>query len=425
MQRVLAMVLAGGAGERLSILSAERAKPAVPFAGRYRIIDFVLSNCVNSGIFKVAILTQYNPRSLSAHIGIGKPWDLDRSNGGVTILQPYLGLGKGEWNRGTADAIHQNLYFVQDHKVEDVLVLAGDHIYTMRYDHMISSHRQRRADVTVGVVEVPLEEAHRFGLVTLSPQDRIIEWQEKPAHPASNLASMGIYVFNREALFKILEQAIAGGRYDFGRDVLPAILDKYRVFAYRFRGYWRDVGTVEAYWQASMDLIQDLPPFNLYDEEMSIHSKVRDLPPSKTGPNARISRSLVSHGCIINGTVLNSILSPGVYVEEGATVVDSVLFDDVEVERGVVVHRCIVDKEVKIGAGSTLGFGEDNTPNRDKPEHLNTGITIVGKGAHIPPGIKVGRNVKIICWAEQEDFPSDFIPSGESVEKKSPGRHRV
>jgi len=425
MQRVLAMVLAGGAGERLSILSAERAKPAVPFAGRYRIIDFVLSNCVNSGIFKVAILTQYNPRSLSAHIGIGKPWDLDRSNGGVTILQPYLGRGKGEWNRGTADAIYQNLYFVQDQRVEDIIILAGDHIYTMRYDHMISSHRQHRADVTVGVVEVPLEEAHRFGIVTLSPQDRITGWQEKPAQPASNLGSMGIYVFNREALFKILEQAITAGRYDFGRDILPAILDRYRVFAYRFRGYWRDVGTVGAYWQASMDLIQDLPTFNLYDEEMPIHSKVRDLPPTKTGPNARISRSLVSHGCIINGTVLNSILSPGVYVEEEATVADSVLFDDVEVERGAVVHRCVVDKEVKIGTGSTLGFGEDNTPNRDEPEHLNTGITIVGKGARIPPGIKVGRNVKIICWAEPEDFPSDFIPSGESVEKKSPGRHRV
>jgi len=419
------MVLAGGAGERLSILSAERAKPAVPFAGRYRIIDFVLSNCVNSGIFKVAILTQYNPRSLSAHIGIGKPWDLDRSNGGVAILQPYLGRGKGEWNRGTADAIHQNLYFVQDQRVEDILILAGDHIYTMRYDHMVSSHRQRRADVTVGVVEVPPEEAHRFGIVTLNPQDRITEWQEKPAHPASNLVSMGIYVFSREALFKILEQAVAGGRYDFGRDILPAVLARYRVFAYRFRGYWRDVGTVEAYWQASMDLIQDLPTFNLYDEEMPIHSKVRDLPPTKTGPNARISRSLVSHGCIINGTVLNSILSPGVYVEEEATVVDSVLFDDVEVERGAVVNRCVVDKEVKIGAGSILGHGDDNTPNRDEPEHLNTGITIVGKGAHIPPGIRVGRNVKIICWAEPEDFPSDFIPSGESVEKKSPGRHRV
>jgi len=425
MQRVLAMILAGGAGERLSILSAERAKPAVPFAGRYRIIDFVLSNCVNSGIFKVAILTQYNPRSLSAHIGIGKPWDLDRSNGGVSILQPYLGRGKGEWNRGTADAIYQNLYYIQEHKVEDVLVLAGDHIYTMRYDHMISSHRQRRADVTVGVVEVSQEETSRFGIVALSPQDRITGWQEKPAIPASNLASMGIYVFNREALFKILEQAVAGGRYDFGRDVLPAILEKYRVFAYRFRGYWRDVGTVDAYWQASMDLIQDLPPFNLYDEEMSIHSPGRDLPPAKTGPHARISRSLVSEGCIINGVVVNYVLSPGVYVEEGATVTDSVFFDDVEVERGAMVNRCVVDKEVKIGAGSMLGFGDDNTPNRDEPEHLNTGITIVGKGAHIPPGVKVGRNVKIIGWAEPDDFPSDFIPSGATVEKKNPRRHRV
>jgi len=425
MQRVLAMVLAGGAGERLSILSAERAKPAVPFAGRYRIIDFVLSNCVNSGIFKVAVLTQYNPRSLSEHIGIGKAWDLDRANGGVTILQPYLGRGGGEWYRGTADAIYQNFSFVQNHKVEDILVLAGDHIYTVRYDHMISSHRQRRADVTVGVVEVLPDEARRFGIVSLSPQDRIMEWQEKPARPASNLASMGIYVFSREALFKILEQAIAGGAYDFGRDILPAVLDKYRVFAYRFRGYWRDVGTVEAYWEASMDLIQDLPPFNLYDKEMPIRSPSRDLPPAKTGPNARITRSLISEGSIINGVVANSILSPGVYVEEEARVVDSVLFDDVEVERGAVVNRCIVDKEVRIGAGAYLGFGEDNSPNRDEQEHLDKGITIVGKGARIPPGVKVGRNVKIIGWAEPEDFPSDFIPSGETVDKKNPGQPRL
>ena len=425
MQRVLAMIMAGGAGERLSILSSERAKPAVPFGGRYRIIDFALSNCVNSGIYKVAILTQYNPRSLADHIGIGKPWDLDRSNGGVTILQPYLSRGKGEWYRGTGDAIHRNLYYVEEHRVDDVLILAGDHIYTMRYDHMIASHRQRQADITVGVVEVPAEEAHRFGIVTLDPQDRVVAWEEKPAQPKSNVGSMGIYVFKRDVLLQCLESSIPAGLYDFGRDILPAILDKYRVFGYRFMGYWRDVGTVEAYWQTSMDLIVDLPPFNLYDPEVPIHSVDRDLPPAKMGPRASITRSLVSHGCIINGTVQNCVLSPGVYVEEEARVSDSVVFDDTFIGQGTVVHRAVLDKEADIGPWCQIGFGDDLTPNRSEPQNLHTGITLIGKGAQVPAGTKIGRNCKVACWVGPEDFPSDFIPSGESVEKKVPRRHRV
>ena len=425
MQRVLAMIMGGGAGERLSILSSERAKPAVPFGGRYRIVDFALSNCVNSGIYKVAILTQYNPRSLADHIGIGKPWDLDRSNGGVTILQPYLSRGKGEWYRGTGDAIYRNLYYVEEYRVEDVLILAGDHIYTMRYDHMIASHRQRQADITVGVVEVPAEEAHRFGIVTLDPQDKVVDWEEKPAQPKSNVGSMGIYVFKRDVLLQCLESSIPAGLYDFGRDILPAILDKYRVFGYRFMGYWRDVGTVEAYWQTSMDLIVDLPPFNLYDPEVPIHSVDRDLPPAKMGPRASITRSLVSHGCIINGTVQNCVLSPGVYVEEEARVSDSVVFDDTFIGQGTVVHRAVLDKEADIGPWCQIGFGDDLTPNRSEPQNLHTGITLIGKGAQVPAGTKIGRNCKVACWAGPEDFPSDFIPSGESVEKKVPRRHRV
>ncbi len=424
MNRVVAMILAGGASERLSILSAERAKPAVPFGGRYRIIDFTLSNCANSRIYNVAVLTQFNPRSLAQHIGVGRPWDLDRTSGGVVLLQPFLSRSTRDWYKGTADAVYQNLYYIEDQKVDEVLILAGDHIYAMRYDHLIHTHRNRRADVTVAVTEVPLSEVSRFGIITLDHNERVVSFQEKPSSVKSNLASMGIYVFDKSVLIDCLEEyGQRKGGHDFGHDILPEIIGKHKVYGYRYRGYWRDVGTVESYWQANMDLIADLPDLNLYDLAAEIRTVQRDKPPAKLGPNAQISKSLVSNGAIINGRVEKSVISPSVFIEDGAVVTDSIIFDDTTVGRGAIVDRSIVDKQVWISPGCHIGYGDDLAPNKEEPENLNAGITIVGKGARMPGDVKIGRNCKIGCWVEGADFPSKVIPSGESVASKTPRRH--
>ncbi|MBI4289202.1 MAG: glucose-1-phosphate adenylyltransferase [Chloroflexi bacterium] len=426
MQRVLGIILAGGSGDRLSILSQERAKPAVPFAGKYRIIDFALSNCVNSGVFNVAVLTQYNPRSLMEHIGIGRPWGLDRTHGGARLLQPYRGREGGDWYRDTGDAVHQNLYFIQEQRCDQVLILAGDHVYTMRYDVMINYHRQRSADVTVGVVEVAPEETSRFGIVTLDHMNRLKEFQEKPKSSKSNLGSMGIYVFEKETLLQVLDEA--GGKdsgTDFGGDIIPQMLGKHKVYGYKHQSYWRDVGTIQAYWQTSMDLIVDLPPLNLYDPELTIMTSGENAAPVKAGPNAQISRSLICDGCIINGEVRNSILSPGVYVEEGARILDSVVFNDTVIGRGAIIEKSIVDKSCWIGPGCHIGFGDDFTPNTEEPQRLSSGITLVGKGARVPEGVKVGRNCKIGVWVEPGDFEGHIVASGASIDRKSPRRFHV
>lgn len=428
MNRVLAMILAGGSGDRLSILSAERAKPAVPFGGKYRIIDFALSNCANSGVYKVGILTQYNPRSLAEHIGVGRPWDLDRGLlKGMMLLQPYLSRSGRDWYKGTADAIHQNLYFVEEQRIDEVLILAGDHVYIMRYDYMISSHRQRNADITIGVAEVPWEEAPRFGTVMLDHSERVVGFEEKVKQPKSNLASMGIYVFSKHALMECLEEDAhrENSTHDFGKDILPLALGKYQIYGYRFRGYWRDVGTVESYWQANMDLIVDLPQLNLYDPETTVRSVPLNASPAKIGPRAQISRSLICDGAIINGRVENSVISPGVYVEEGAYIKDSVIFSSTIISRDSFVHRAIIDKQVWVGPVCHIGWGEDYSPNAEEPNYLYTGITVVGKGAKVPPGTKIGRNCRIGCWVEKDDYPSDFIPSGASMDRKTPRRFRV
>jgi glucose-1-phosphate adenylyltransferase len=425
---VLAIILAGGAGERLSVLTAERTKPAVPFGGRYRVIDFTLSNCVNSGIYQVAVLTQFNPRSLVEHIGNGKPWDLDRkAPKGVWLLQPFLSRTERDWYKGTADAVYQNLYFVAERKPQEVLILSGDHVYTMRYEHLIEYHRLKDADVTIGVVEVPWEQASRFGIVTMDDEGQIIEFAEKLQQPQNNLASMGIYVFNDDILLECLEEDAQREEsgHDFGKDILPEIIGKYRVYGYLFRGYWRDVGTIESYWQANMDLIVDLPQFNLYDRETLVHTLPADAPPVKLGPKAQVSRSLVEPGCIINGVVENSILSPGVYVEEDATVRDSIVFSNSSICRGAIVDRCIIDKQVYISSGCYIGYGDNYIPNPEEPENLSCGITVVGKGVRVPAGVKIGRNCKIGSWVEGEDFSLDFIPSGSSVARKAPRRFQL
>lgn len=426
MRRVMAVILAGGAGERLSILSAERAKPAVPFGGRYRIIDFSLSNCANSGIYNVAVLTQFNPRSLTRHIGVGRPWDLDRAAGGIVLLQPFLSRSTRDWYKGTADAVYQNLYYLEDQRVDEVLILAGDHVYTMRYDHMINIHRNRQADVTVAVTEVPRSECSRFGIITLDHNERVIHFEEKPKAAKSNLASMGIYVFNKDVLTECLEEdAHKESGHDFGNDILPVLIGKHRVFGYRFRGYWRDVGTIESYRQANMDLIVDLPVLNLYDPETEVRTVEQNLPPVKLGPKAKVTRSLVANGAIVNGWVENSVISQRVLVEEGAVVKDSIIFEDTTVSKGAIADRSIIDKQVWVSPGCYIGCGDDFTANKEEPDYLNTGITIVGKGARIPNGVKIGRNCKINCWVESADFASDFVPSGDNVVKKSMGRHPI
>jgi len=413
-KRTLAMVLAGGEGERLSILSSVRAKPAVPFGGKYRIIDFTLSNCVNSDINDVVVLTQYNPRSLNDHIGVGRPWDLDRAKGGVKLLQPYIARGRvAEWYRGTADAVLRNRSLLEHSDADTILVLAGDHIYKMDYQPFLAAHRRHRADVTVAVRRVPLAEASRMGILALDETDRITEWQEKPKQPKSDLASMGVYVFSRKALLRWLDE----DRVDFGAHIIPAMLDGgARVYGYRFAGYWQDVGTIQSYWEANMALLVDRPELDLYDKDWVIHTKSEERAPAKLGPTAQVHRSLISHGCVIEGTVVNSVLSPGVRVGVGAVIRDSIVMFDSVIGSRAVVDRAILDKEVVVGAGAIIGEGPDDTPNKAEPTRLTTGITVVGKQSVIPRGARIGRNVRIGGNVRAADFTKRVVPAGGSVD---------
>jgi glucose-1-phosphate adenylyltransferase len=413
---VIAVILAGGEGERLSILSSVRAKPAVPFAGKYRIIDFTLSNCVNSGIDNVVVLTQYNPRSLNDHIGLGRPWDLDRTKGGVKLLQPYIKHGRvAEWYRGTADAVLQNINVIEHDAGDTVVVLAGDHIYKMDYQPFIAAHRRHRADVTIAVRRVPLSDATRMGILALDEADRVTEWQEKPKQPKSDLASMGVYVFSKRALLRWLREDLT----DFGSNVIPAMLEAgARVFGYRFQGYWQDVGTIQSYWEANLALVEDTPELDLYDREWLIHTRSEERASAKIGPTAQVHRSLISHGCVINGTVVNSILSPGVRVDVGAVVRDSIVMFDSVIRSGAVVDRSILDKEVVVGQGAIVGDGPDfDTPNKQEPSRLNTGITVVGKQSVVPRGTRIGRNVKIGGGVRSTDYTARHIRTGGTVER--------
>jgi glucose-1-phosphate adenylyltransferase len=401
-----------------------RAKPAVPFGGKYRIIDFTLSNCVNSDIDNVVVLTQYNPRSLNDHIGLGRPWDLDRNRGGVKLLQPYIARGRvAEWYAGTADAVLQNLNVIEHDASDTVLVLAGDHVYKMDYLPFVAAHRRKRADVTVAVRRVPIAEASRMGILAMDDADRVVEWQEKPKQPKSDLASMGVYVFSKRTLRRWRGE----DRIDFGRDVIPAMLDAgARVYGYRFEGYWQDVGTIQSYWESNMALLDDQPELDLYDREWLIHTRSEERAPAKVGATAQVHRSLISHGCVINGTVVNSVLSPGVRVDVGAVVRDSIVMFDTVIRSGAVIDRAILDKEVVVGQGAIVGDGGDfDTPNRKEPGRLNTGITVVGKQAVIPRGARIGRNVKIAGEVRTSDFVGRLVKSGETVERARARRVRA
>jgi glucose-1-phosphate adenylyltransferase len=410
---VLTLILAGGEGERLSILSQVRAKPGVPFGGKYRIIDFTLSNVVNSGLTDVGILTQYAPRSLIDHIGVGRPWDLDRSHGGVTLLQPFLGRGRNrDWYRGTADAVLQNLDFIADRDPELVLVLAGDHVYKMDYRPFVALHRAREADLTVAVRTVPMAEANRFGILELGDAGRVTRFVEKPARPTSNLVSMGVYAFS----WPLLREVLSAERLDFGRDVLPAMVASGRVVhGYEYRGYWQDIGTVDAYWQASMDLLADHPPIDLYEIGWLIYTKSEERAPARIGSQASVSRSMISHGCVVEGTVDHSILSPGVRVGPGAVVRDSIVMFDSEIGEGAVIDRAILDKECVVGAHARVGEGRVLRPNRSEPERLFSGLTLVGKKARVPARTRIGRNCRIDPYVIESDFPRRRVASGDTV----------
>jgi glucose-1-phosphate adenylyltransferase len=418
----MAVILAGGEGERLSILSSVRAKPAVPFGGKYRIIDFTLSNCVNSEIDNVVVLTQYNPRSLNDHIGLGRPWDLDRNTGGVKMLQPYIARGRvAEWYRGTADAVLQNLNVMEHDPSDTIVLLAGDHIYKMDYQPFVAAHRSKRADVTIAVRRVPLSDATRMGILAMDDTGRVVEWQEKPKQPKSDLASMGVYVFSKRALRRWLSE----DRIDFGGNVIPAMIEGgARVFGYRFDGYWQDVGTIQSYWEANMALLEDSPELDMYDKEWLIHTRSEERAPARVGATSQVHRSLISHGCVVNGTVVNSVLSPGVRIDVGAVVRDSIVMFDSVIRSGAVVDRAILDKEVTIGPGAIIGEGTDMTiPNRQEPGRLFTGITVIGKRAIVPRGVRIGRNVKIGGDVRAADFVTRVVKSGSTVDRRE-GRGR-
>ncbi len=415
--RVVAMLMAGGAGTRLSVLSDYRAKPAVPFAGKFRIIDFTLSNCVNSRIYDVAVLTQYRPLSLNSHLGIGKPWDLDRQRGGLRLRQPYLGRVTGDWYRGTADAVYQNLDFVLDKHADTVLVLSGDHIYKMDYRPMLEFHEATGADLTVAVRNVPLEETDRFGIMTVNDEMRVVEFTEKPPNrDKGTLASMGIYVFKADTLVERLEAMRQDAPdFDFGKHVIPGMIGQARVYAYRFEGYWVDVGTVQAYWETNLEMAQPVPPLDLYDLDWVIHTRDQERPAAKIGPQGRVVNSLISNGCVIRGTVEHSVLSPGVYVSPGAVVRESVIINDTWIGPGAFIDTAILDADVVVGPGAIVGYGDDRTPNHMQPDLLNTGITVVGERARLPGGARLGRNVLVHPDRAEGDFPELVVPSGETV----------
>ena len=414
----LVLLLAGGVGSRLNLLVEKRAKPAVTFGGIYRIIDFSLSNVMNSGLTRVGVLTQYKPLSLMSHISMGEAWDFTGRSRGVKILPPRTGSKDSDWYQGTADAVRRNVDFIETNEADEVVILSGDHIYHMDFDAMLEFHRAKKADVTVGMMVVPMEQIHQFGAGITNDDGRIVDWEEKPEVPKTNLASMGIYVFNRDYLLRSL--ARSSDEIDFGMHILPWAIEYDNVFAYPFYGYWRDVGTIQAYWEANMDVLKQ--DGSISPERWQIRTNVEaeerqaDRPAARYGASASVHNSLISAGCVVNGSVLNSVLSPGVIVEEGALVKDSILFRDCVVENNAEVDLVISDKYTRFGANSFVGVGDHHDiVNRLYPKHLYTGITLVGESARIPEKIKVGRNCIIKCNALEEEFVAPILQDGESL----------
>ena len=416
-KEMIAMLLAGGQGSRLGVLTAKVAKPAVAFGGKYRIIDFPLSNCINSGIDTVGVLTQYQPLRLNSHIGIGIPWDLDRNVGGVTVLPPYEKSTSSEWYTGTANAIYQNLEYMEQYHPEYVLILSGDHIYKMDYKIMLDYHKANNADITIAAMPVPIEEASRFGIVVTDEDNRITEFEEKPAEPKSNLAYMGIYIFKwsvlKEALIKLKDQ----NECDFGKHVIPYCFNNNkRIFAYEYNSYWKDVGTLSSYWEANMELIDIIPVFNLYEEFWKIYTRTDTIPPQYVADNTFIEKSIVGDGTEVYGRIYNSVIGSGVTIEEGAVVRDSIIMNNSVIGKNTIVNKSIIAEEVVIGDNVELGVGEE-APNVKFPKIYNSGLVTIGECSVIPDGVKIGKNTAIYGVTSEEDYPDGELASGGTISK--------
>lgn len=416
-KEMIAMLLAGGQGSRLGVLTEMVAKPAVAFGGKYRIIDFPLSNCINSGIDTVGVLTQYRPLRLNSHIGIGIPWDLDRNHGGVTVLPPYETSTKGQWYSGTANAIYQNLEYMENYNPEYVLILSGDHIYKMDYEQMLDYHKSKGADITIATMAVPMEEASRFGVVITDENKKITEFEEKPPQPRSNLASMGIYIFSwpvlRDALIKLSEQPGC----DFGKHIIPYCHEQGKpIYAYEFQGYWKDVGTLGSYWEANMELIDLVPAFNLYEEFWRVYTNSDMHPAQYIGSNATVERSIISEGAEIYGRVCNSVIGAGAVIEEGAEVRDSIVMQNCVIGAGSNLYKAILADDVKVGSNVKMGVGEYAPSKLDQKVYAFDLVT-VGEHSVIPDGVSIGKNTTISGETVAEDYPNGWLESGGYIKK--------
>jgi len=419
---MLAMILAGGRGSRLHDLTNKVAKPAVSYGGKYRIVDFPLSNCANSGIDIVGVLTQYQPLRLNTHIGIGIPWDLDRNVGGVTVLPPYEKSKGSDWYTGTANAIYQNMEYMEQYNPEYVLILSGDHIYKMDYEVMLEYHKANNADVTIAAMPVPIEEASRFGIVITDDTNRITEFEEKPANPRSNLASMGIYIFSWKVLKEALVQLSEVPSCDFGKHVIPYCHEKgQRIFAYEYNGYWKDVGTLSSYWEANMELIDIIPEFNLYEEYWKIYTKSDIIPPQFIATEAVIERSIIGEGSEIYGKVSNSVIGAGVTIGKGAVVRDSIIMRGSAIGENSVLKKAIVAEDVVIGSNVELGVGEV-APNKYDPKVYQSDLVTVGERSVIPDNVKVGKNTAISGETVPEDYPEGLLAGGDYIMKAGGAR---
>ncbi len=416
-KEMIAMLLAGGQGSRLGILTSKVAKPAVSFGGKYRIIDFPLSNCINSGVDTVGVLTQYQPLRLNTHIGIGIPWDLDKNVGGVTILPPYEKSENSEWYTGTANAIYQNLDYMETFHPDYVLILSGDHIYKMDYEAMLDFHKEKGADVTIAVMPVPMEEAKRFGIMITDDEQRITDFEEKPEHPRSNLASMGIYIFSWKALKDALIANASQPGLDFGKHVIPYCRDNgMPLYAYEFNGYWKDVGTLTSYWEANMELIDIVPEFNLYEEYWKIYTRSTALPPQYMGANSETERSIIGEGSEIYGKVYNSVIGCGVTIGEGAVVRDSIIMNNSVIGENTQMTKAIVAEEAVVGSNVIVGEGE-LVDNETAPSIYRDGLTVIAEKTIVPDHVSIGKNVLISGETVAEDYPDGRLESGKSLVK--------
>lgn len=416
-KEMIAMLLAGGQGSRLGVLTAKVAKPAVSFGGKYRIIDFPLSNCINSGVDTVGVLTQYQPLRLNTHIGIGIPWDLDRNVGGVSILPPYEKSTNSEWYTGTANAIYQNLDYMESFHPDYVLILSGDHIYKMDYEIMLDFHKKKKADVTLAVMPVPMEEAGRFGIVVTDRNGRIERFEEKPDEPSSNLASMGIYIFSWPVLKEALLQLSSQPNCDFGKHIIPYCHAKRKqLSAYEYNGYWKDVGTLSSYWKANMELIDIIPEFNLYEEFWKIYTNCMNLPPQYIAEQGVVDKCIISNGSEIYGEVHSSVLGAGVVIGKGSVVRDSIIMRDVVIGENCVIDKAIIAENTVVEDRAVIGIGSD-VPNRRYPNIYNGGLATVGENSRIPAGIQIGKNTAVSGVTAEEDYPGGILSSGETLIK--------